>query len=46
MNTHAAQLFIILFLHQTTTAMDAIRYAAQLFIILFLHQTTTTLIST
>ena len=35
------QLFIILFLHQTTTAVPKLVFCARLFIILFLHQTTT-----
>ena len=35
-------LFIILFLHQTTTGRDSGRRGGWLFIILFLHQTTTT----
>ena len=35
------ELFIILFLHQTTTEFDGLGYQAVLFIILFLHQTTT-----
>ena len=34
-------LFIILFLHQTTTAREQNRWNLELFIILFLHQTTT-----
>ena len=34
-------LFIILFLHQTTTVLKLWQTAARLFIILFLHQTTT-----
>ena len=34
-------LFIILFLHQTTTTGHCFRFRAALFIILFLHQTTT-----
>ena len=37
----ALKLFIILFLHQTTTAHSIIYSACLLFIILFLHQTTT-----
>ena len=39
---HHGQLFIILFLHQTTTVCSQMRFSTQLFIILFLHQTTTT----
>ena len=35
------KLFIILFLHQTTTQPDSLSHRTQLFIILFLHQTTT-----
>ena len=35
------RLFIILFLHQTTTVLKLWQTAARLFIILFLHQTTT-----
>ena len=35
------ELFIILFLHQTTTALPSSLAAVKLFIILFLHQTTT-----
>ena len=38
-------LFIILFLHQTTTFYHQRQYNALLFIILFLHQTTTTSVS-
>ena len=40
-DTEIKELFIILFLHQTTTGL--LMYSAQivLFIILFLHQTTT-----
>ena len=40
-NTAAFSLFIILFLHQTTTHKRATLLRFQLFIILFLHQTTT-----
>ena len=36
-----SSLFIILFLHQTTTAREQNRWNLVLFIILFLHQTTT-----
>ena len=39
-------LFIILFLHQTTTAREQNRWNLELFIILFLHQTTTYPIAT
>ena len=37
----ASLLFIILFLHQTTTPMEKAPISRRLFIILFLHQTTT-----
>ena len=34
-------LYIVLFLHQTTTFCDSSRVDVQLYIVLFLHQTTT-----
>ena len=34
-------LYIFIFLHQTTTAIDSSNYKAQLYIFIFLHQTTT-----
>ena len=37
------KLYIVLFLHQTTTVGYAVRFACSLYIVLFLHQTTTSL---
>ena len=38
---YTRQLYILLFLHQTTTLLDLLGYGFRLYILLFLHQTTT-----
>ena len=40
-NTNLTGLYVIMFLHQTTTLVDVGTLEAQLYVIMFLHQTTT-----